>query len=187
MPLRRTAICRCRHSGVSPKACPRRLPPVVCPRRLPRRLSPRRLSGVPPKAFECCVPEGSVSPKALEGCSAVSPKARRLQCCVPEGSCPRRLSSLPWLRKDTCWSRKPTSPPRLPTGSRNRILKRHKKRHPKPQKQHSTAPQMAHLKTKNPRNHWENVVSTVVSGAFGMEDRGLEPLTSCMPCKRSPN
>ncbi len=40
---------------------------------------------------------------------------------------------------------------------------------------------------KAPQNIEENVVSSVFYGALQMEDNGLEPMTSCMPCRRSPN
>ena len=40
---------------------------------------------------------------------------------------------------------------------------------------------------ENPGNTAKTIVFPSVSGVSGMEDNGLEPMTSCMPCKRSPN
>ncbi len=40
---------------------------------------------------------------------------------------------------------------------------------------------------KNPQNMEETGVFSTFCGSSEMEDNGLEPMTSCMPCRRSPN
>ncbi len=45
----------------------------------------------------------------------------------------------------------------------------------------------AHGNAETPENTGESAVFPMLSGVPGMEDNGLEPMTSCMPCKRSPN
>jgi hypothetical protein len=46
---------------------------------------------------------------------------------------------------------------------------------------------VSHQNGESPEKPREVITFPSLSGLSNMEDRGLEPLTFCMPCKRSPN